>query len=332
MTFATELRGKILLPAICAPMFLASSPSLVVAASKAGIIAGLPRGNFRSFEEFGGAIAQMCRELEEHRQAHPQAVLGPIAVNLSTTSNAEELDAHISLCRRHGIELFITATGNPTETIKRIHHFGAKVICDAVSLRFAEKAIGAGADGITAIGAGGGGHSGLVSHLALIPRIRKMFDGVLVMAGCVTDGAAIRAAEILGADLSYLGTRFIATQESGAPQRYKEMLVSEGAGDLIFTPALGGVNCNWLQASLRENGLDPLNLPQPQGKMRYDHLPDHIRPWKTVWSAGQGIELIDDIPSVSDLVVRLRKEYVDACNVRSMESVARLVDQVDRHV
>jgi len=327
MTFADELRGRILLPAICAPMFLASSPLLVIEACKAGIVAGLPRGNFRSFEEFSQAIGHIGRALEAYRQADPQAVIGPVAVNLSTASSPEDLDAHIDLCCRHGIDLFITATGNPTETIKRIHHFGARVFCDAISLRFAEKAIAAGADGITAIGAGGGGHSGVVSHLALIPKIRQMFDGVLVMAGCVSDGAAIRAAEVLGADLSYLGTRFIATQESGAPDRYKEMLVSQGATDLIFTPALGGVSCNWLQESLRENGLDPLNLPKPQGRMRYDHLPEHVRPWKTVWSAGQGIELINDIPSVAELVARLRSEYVDACNVRSMAHVARLVDE-----
>ena len=202
-----------------------------------------------------------------------------------------------------GVELIVSATGNPVELIRRVKDFGARIFCDAISLRFAEKAIGAGADGIVAIGAGGGGHSGVVSHLTLVPRIREMFDGTIVMAGAVTTGAAIRAAEVLGADLAYLGTRFIATQESGVPEGYKDLLISQRATDLIYTPALGGVDCMWMKESLRQNGLDPDDLPQPAGRMRYDHLPEGVRPWKTVWSAGQGIEMIRDIPTVAELVL-----------------------------
>jgi nitronate monooxygenase len=320
------IRRNLVLPAFCAPMFLASTPSLVVEACKAGILGGLPRGIFRDFEEFDAALSAMRAALDAHRAAHPDARIGPIAVNLPTAMDVDDTRRHLETCRRNGVELIISATGNPVELIRRVQDFGARIFCDAINLRFAEKAIGAGADGIVAIGAGGGGHSGVVSHLALVPRIRQMFGGTIVMAGAVTTGAAIRAAEILGADLAYLGTRFIATRESGVPEEYKAMLVSQAATDLIYTPALGGVDCMWLRESLRQNGLDPDNLPAPSGRMRYDHLPEGVRPWKTVWSAGQGVELIDDVPTVAELVRRLRAQYVAACAVPDMADVARLVD------
>lgn len=324
MALDPALRRSLILPAVCAPMFLASTPKLVVESCKAGILGGLPRGIFRDFEGFAAALDAMRAELDAHRAEHPGAIIGPIAVNLPTALDEADTQRHLDACRHAGVELIISATGNPVELIRRVKDFGARIFCDAISLRFAEKAIGAGADGIVAIGAGGGGHSGVVSHLTLIPRIREMFDGTIVMAGAVTTGAAIRAAEVLGADLAYLGTRFIATQESGVPQGYKDLLVSQRATDLIYTPALGGVDCMWLRESLRQNGLDPDDLPKPAGRMRYDHLPDGVRPWKTVWSAGQGIELIQDIPTVAELVTRLRREYVAACETPSMADTARV--------
>jgi nitronate monooxygenase len=216
--------------------------------------------------------------------------------------------------------------GNPLEAVKRVHDWGGLLFHDVTTLAHAEKAIRAGIDGLTCIGAGGGGHSGTVSHLALIPKVRRMFDGVIIMAGAVTDGAAIRAAEILGADLSYLGTRFIATQESAAPQEYKELLVSQTASGLLYTPRVTGIPANWLKESLRRKGLDPDDLPIPKGHGRYDHLPREARPWRTVWSAGQGVELIDDIPTVSELVRRLRQEYVAACATPDMAAAAQLAD------
>ena len=188
-------------------------------------------------------------------------------------------------------------------------------------------AIRAGADGLVAIGAGGGGHSGTISHLALIPRIRAMYEGVIVMAGAVGSGAVVRAAEVLGADLAYLGTRFIATKESDAPAEYKELLVSQTSADLAYTGDIAGVPANWMIESMRRVGLDPDNLPKPVGRgMRHDHLPDGVTPWKNLWSAGQGVDLIDDIPSVAELVRRLRREYVAACETPSFIDAARLVE------
>jgi nitronate monooxygenase len=181
---------------------------------------------------------------------------------------------------------------------------------------------------LTCIGSGGGGHSGTISHLALIPRIRAMYDGVIVLAGAVSTGAVIRAGEILGADLAYLGTRFIATQESDAPQAYKELLVSQSSSGLMYTGRIAGVPANWLTESMRLVGLDPENLPEPQGRgMRHDHLPEGVRPWINLWSAGQGIDLIEDILTAAELVRRLRREYVAACEVPDMSEAARLADQ-----
>jgi nitronate monooxygenase len=191
------------------------------------------------------------------------------------------------------------------------------VYSDATNLRFAEKAILAGVDGITAIGAGGGGHSGAISHLALIPKLRAMFGGTIVLAGAVSTGAAIRAAEMLGADLAYLGTRFIATAESGACLEYKSLLVAQKAEGVMYTARIAGVPANWLIESMLRVGLDPNNLPDPPPpkKMGYGHLPATVKPWRNLWSAGQGVELIDDVPSVVALISRLRSEYLTACAI-----------------
>jgi nitronate monooxygenase len=176
-------------------------------------------------------------------------------------------------------------------------------------------------DGIVAIGAGGGGHSGTISHLAFIPQVRAMFEGTLVLAGAVANGAAIRAAEILGADLAYLGTRFIATREASAPDEYKAMIVSGSVADVMYTDAINGVPAMWLKASIRAMGLEPDKLPKPLQRGT-DHLPPEIKPWKNLWSAGQGIGLIKDVPTVAELVRRLQQEYLCACSTPDMAKAA----------
>lgn len=327
MSLDPKIRAGLTIPAICAPMFLVTGPKLVAAACKAGVIGGLPRQNARTEEEFEAWLAQIHGELAATREADPQARIAPVAVNYPTRMPPDELAANMALCAKYGVEIVISVGGDPTELIKHVHGFGGKVFHDVTSLRFAEKAIAAGADGLNCIGAGGGGHSGTISHLALIPRIRAIYDGTLVMAGAVSTGAVIRAAEVLGADLAYLGTRFIATQEADAPEAYKQLLVSQTSTDLVYTGDIAGVPANWMLESIRQVGLDPDNLPKPLGRgMRHDHLPEGVTPWKNLWSAGQGVDLIDDIPSVAELVTRLRREYVAACETPSFADVARLVD------
>ncbi|BCB83772.1 NAD(P)H-dependent flavin oxidoreductase [Phytohabitans suffuscus] len=308
-----SLRQRLRLPVICAPMFLVTGPDLVTAACRNGLVGALPRQNARGIEEFDAWLTRIRRDLDAHRERHPDAAIGPIAVNISRAVMATHLAEHLEVCRRHGVELIISAQGDPTELTKRVHDWGGTVFHDVTSIRFAEKAITAGVDGLTCIGAGGGGHSGLVSHLTLVPRVREMFDGTIVLAGAVASGAAVRAAEILGADLAYIGTRFIATRESSAPQAYKEMLVEASAADLLYTGAVAAVPANWLVPSLRHAGLDTTNLPAPTRRGDYSHLPEDVRPWRDIWSAGQGVELITDIPSVDELVRRLVTEYRAAC-------------------
>jgi nitronate monooxygenase len=323
-----KIRAGLTLPAICAPMFLVTGPRLVAEACKAGVIGGLPRQNARTHEEFESWLKQIAGDLAAAREADPAARIAPVAVNYPTRMPPDELAANMALCAKYGVEIVISVGGDPTELIARVRGFGGKVFHDVTSLRFAEKAIAAGADGLNCIGAGGGGHSGTISHLALIPRLRAIYDGTLVMAGAVSTGAVIRAAEVLGADLAYLGTRFIATQEADAPDEYKALLVSQTSTDLMYTGDIAGVPANWMVESIRRVGLDPENLPKPLGRgMRHDHLPPGVTPWKNLWSAGQGVDLIDDIPTVAELVRRLRREYVAACEAPSMVEAARLAEQ-----
>lgn len=328
MALDPNFRERLVLPAVCAPMFLVSNAALVREACKAGLVGALPRQNLRSFELFEAALNEIREALAAYSDDHPEARIGPLAVNIATRMEPDEMRRHVDLCVRYGVEIVISAAGNPAELAARVHDCGLKIFHDVTSFRFAEKAIEAKVDGLTCVGAGGGGHSGNIGHLVLIPRIRRIFDGTLLMAGSISTGASIRAAEILGADLAYMGTRFIATQEAGVDPDYTRMLVESHSEDLSFTPKIAGVPANWLIPSMERVGLDPKNLPIPTGHgMGHGHLPEDVKPWKNLWSAGQGIDLIDDAPSVAELVLRLRREYVAACEMPSFVDVARLVDQ-----
>lgn len=327
MALDDRIRSSVTLPVICAPMFLVSGPDLVREACKAGVMAGLPVQNSRNYEELEIWLRDIREALDRH--AATGARIGPLSVNFGARFPQDQIPKYFSLCRRHGVEYLITVGGDPTQITAAAHDDGMKVFHDVTNVRFAEKAIKAGVDGLTCIGAGGGGHSGTISHLALIRTIRSMFDGTIIMAGAISDGATVRASEILGADLAYMGTRFIATVESMAPQEYKEMIVRGTSADLAYTGKVAGVPANWLVASLTRVGLDLATMPEPPtGGKRHDNLPEHLRPWRDIWSAGQGIDIIHDIPTVEVLVRRLRQEYLAACAVPSMADAARLVDEV----
>jgi nitronate monooxygenase len=283
----------------------------------------LPRHNAGSREEFESWLASLRRDLDSHSAQHPNAIIGPLAVNIIARHSLEEIRTNVELSARYGVRLFISAMGKPAELAKIVHDVGGKLFHDVTSLRFAAKAIESGVDGLTCIGSGGGGHSGALNALSFIPRVREMWDGTIIFAGCISSGAAIRAAEVLGADLAYLGTRFIATRESQAPESYKSLLVSAGSDELLYTDRVSGVAANWLKPSLRQVNLDPDNLPVTiPGGAWHQHLPANARPWYDLWSAGQGIDLIHDIPSVADLVSRLRQEYMTACRTPYMTAPA----------
>ena len=321
MALASEIRDRLTLPAVAAPMFLCSGVELAIEVCKAGLVGSLTRNHCRDLEELEAQLRTVRDALAAFHDQHPDRKIGPLAVNISPTFGPDEMRAHLQACRRHGASIVITSVGNPTDNAPLIHDAGLVHWHDATTLRFAEKAAAAGVDGIVAIGAGGGGHSGVISHLAFIPQIRAMFDGTIVMAGAVTTGATIRAAEILGADLAYMGTRFIATREAAAPEAYKAMILEGTAADVTYTTGVNGLPAMWLKASIRGIGMDPDSLPRLE-RRGTDHLPQGVTPWRDIWSAGQGIGLIHDAPSVAELVARLQAEYVAACRTPDMAQAA----------
>ncbi len=303
-------------------MYKVSSPALVSAACRCGIIAGLPRHNAASSQEFESWLQLIALSREKSRDAGQCA--GILAVNLNSSSATDALTKDIILCKKYGVDIIVNATGDPTDLTKQVQDNGLLMFADVINMCFAEKAIAAGVDGIIAIGTGGGGHSGTLSPFVLVPRIREIFCGVIVMAGCIGNGASIRAAEILGADLAYLGTRFIASAESAASDEYKACLLSATSKDLIYTRNISGIPANWLTASLRAANLDPDRLPEPTAASGHghSHLPDSARPWTNLWSAGQGVDLISDIPSVEQLVNRLKLEYRNAVDAKPFSGFA----------
>jgi nitronate monooxygenase len=322
MPLPPDLRRGLVLPAFAAPMFLVSGTDLAVACCEAGIIGSLTRNHCRDMAEMEQQLRTTTDALARSADAHPGRSIGPLAMNISPTFSQEEFRAHLDVCSRYGVRIIVTSVGDPTLNAPLVQEYGMLHFHDATTLRFAEKAAAAGADGIVCIGAGGGGHAGTISHLAFIPQVRAMFDGIIVMAGAVSTGAAIRAAEVLGADLAYIGTRMIATRESAAPDAYKAMLVDGNVTDVVYTRGVNGLPASWLKASLRSVGLDPDSLFIPEGRST-EHLPAGVTPWRDIWSGGQGIGLIEDVPTVAELVNRLKREYLAACEIQSMAEAAR---------
>ncbi|WP_059153229.1 NAD(P)H-dependent flavin oxidoreductase [Novosphingobium barchaimii] len=313
MPLPADIRHQLSLPVFAAPMFLCSGPLLAIACCQAGVIGSLTRNHCRNLEELVVQLRAVSNALARFAQDHPDRVIAPLAVNISPNFSQDEFRAHLAECRRYGVRIIVTSVGDPSLNAPLVRDYGMLHFHDATTIRFAEKAVRAKVDGIICIGAGGGGHSGTISHLAFIPQVREMFAGTIVMAGAIANGAAIRAAEVLGADLSYVGTRMIATQEAAAPPLYKQMLVDAGLTDLIYTKDVSGLPANWLKPSLRRAGLDPDNLPSTERRLS-DESAGTGKPWRDIWSGGQGLGLICDIPSVAELVDRLRKEYLLACS------------------
>ncbi len=322
MALTEALRKRLTLPAFAAPMFLVSGTDLAIACCRAGIVGSLTRNHMRDLEEMEAQLRTVRADLDRFADAHPGKVIGPLAMNISPTFSQEEFRRHLESCRRYGVDIIVTSVGDPTLNAPLVQEYGMLHFHDATTIRFAEKAAAAGADGIVCIGAGGGGHAGTISHLAFVPAVRAFYDGMIVMAGAISTGAAIRAAEALGADLAYLGTRMIATRESTAPEAYKAMLVEGGVTDVIYTRGVNGLPASWLKASLRSIGLDPDALFIPEGRGT-DHLPAGKTPWRDIWSGGQGIGLIHDLPTVAKLVRRLQEQYVGACAAPDLAAEAR---------
>jgi nitronate monooxygenase len=310
--------NRLTLPAIAAPMFLVSGPEMVIETCKAGVVGSFPSLNARPAEAFAEWLDRIEGELAAATASNGGPV-APYAVNLIIHRTNPRFEPDLAVCIERKVPVVITSVGNPTDVVREIHAYGGIVLHDVTNVHHARKAAQAGVDGLILVCAGAGGHAGVQSPFALVPQVRAFWDGPLVLAGAISDGRAIRAALVLGADLVYMGTRFLATRESMASEEYKRMVVGSEARDLIYTDAFSGVNANYLRPSIERAGLDPDNLPTKGGADLAALGDASKRAWKDIWSAGQGVGSIADVPTVAELVARLAVEYRDA---GAMEAVA----------
>jgi len=299
------------LPVMAAPMFMVSNLELVIASCRAGVIGAFPAGNPRAADGLEGWLAAIAAARTQSLDRGE--IFGPFCVNLlaSAADDPAARRARLAVCHEARVPLVLTNMGDPREEVAAVHDWGGMVFHDVTTMRFAEKAIAAGVDGLMLVCGGAGGHAGTLNPFAFLPRVRRIFDGAILLAGGIADGNGIAAALALGADLVVMGTRFIATREAGAAQGHKQMLVTSRAEDVVFTDAISGLPASFLRPSITAAGLDPDDLPRPHAQYR-PNLPDGIKPWKNIWSGGHSVALIDDIPSVAELVARLGAEFEGA--------------------
>jgi len=289
-------------PAIAAPMFLVSGPELVIATCRSGMIGTFPALNQRTSEGYAEWLTQI------------KAALGPddaqYGVNLIVHNTNTRLMADLAITAGHKVPLVITSLGAVKDIVDGVHAYGGVVFHDVINARHAQKAADAGVDGLILVSAGAGGHAGNQHPFALINEIRRFFSGTILLSGAISTGGDVAAALMAGADLAYMGTRFIATEEARAADDYKQMLIETTARDITYTDAISGINANFLTPSLIANGLDPAAAKDPHHKIDMAHeLNGDARAWKTIWSAGQGVGSIHEVLPASDLIARLKTEF-----------------------
>ena len=302
MSLPADLERRLRLPVIAAPMFLGSGPDLVTEVCKAGMVGTFPALNARTSEGYEAWLAGIAQRLAPHPEA------APFGVNLIVHKSNQRLEADLEITVRNRVPIVITSLGAARHVVDAVHAYGGLVLHDVINVRHAQKAAEAGVDGIVAVSAGAGGHGGTMSPFALVSEIRQFFDGMIILSGAISSGADVLAARAMGADLAYLGTRFLATTESLVSEEQKQMMVASSAADIIYTPNISGVNANFMRQSLVRVGLDPDNLPE-HGKL---DMQNEAKAWKTVWSAGQGVGGIKAIVQAAELCAQLAAEYAEA--------------------
>jgi nitronate monooxygenase len=312
MSLPHDLAARLRIPVLAAPMFVVSGPELVIEQCKAGVIGSFPALNARPQEELDKWLTRIETELAQYARDNPAKKVAPFAVNLIVNKANKRLEQDTEVVLAHKVPIVITSLSAPTAIAPLVHAYGGMVFHDVIKVRHAEKALEAGVDGLIAVCGGAGGHAGTLNPFALVNELRRMHQGPLVLSGAITNGSAILAAEAMGCDLAYLGTRFIATRESLAVDRYKQMIVESNSGDVVYTPLFSGVHGSYLAGSIRNAGLDPYNLPVEDAPGQYRNREERPKTWKEIWGAGQGVGNIDDIPRVAELVDRLEREYREA--------------------
>jgi nitronate monooxygenase len=293
-------------------MFIASGPALVAAQCKAGLVGSFPALNARPAELLDTWLTQLQDELAQWQSEHPQRKVGPIAVNQIVHQSNDRLAQDVATCVKHQVPIIISSLrAPPKEMLDAVHSYGGIVLHDVISLRHAEKALEAGVDGLILVAAGAGGHAGTLSPFALVGEVRKMFKGPLALSGSIATGDAVLAAQAMGADFAYMGSRWLATRESNVDDAYRQAIVESTAADVVYTNLFTGVHGNYLKKSIVNAGLDPDNLPEAdKTKMNFGSGGgSKAKAWRDIWGAGQGVGLMEDVPTVAEMVDRLEEEY-----------------------
>ncbi len=306
-----SLFAHLRLPVIGAPLFIISQPALVIAQCKAGVVGALPSLNARPASQLDEWLSEIVEALAAHDRAHPEQLCAPFAINQIVHKSNDRLEADLAVCEKYKVPLVVTSLGAQAEVNDAVHRWGGLVMHDVIHNGFAHKAIDKGADGLIAVAAGAGGHAGLKSPFALVHEIRQWFQGPLALAGSIATGEGILAAQVMGADLAYIGSPFIATDEAHAVPAYKQMVVDSTSDDVVYTNLFTGIHGNYLKGSILQSGLDPDRLAQSDpSAMDFANL--SAKAWKDIWGAGQGVGAVDCIEPVAARVARWGREYQTA--------------------
>lgn len=308
------LDGRLSVPVIGAPLFIISHPDLVIAQCKAGVVGSFPALNARPQSQLDEWLDQITSELDSYNRANPDKPAAPFAVNQIVHRSNERLEADMETCAKYKVPLVITSLGAREDLNNAVHSWGGKTLHDIINVRFANKALEKGADGLIAVCSGAGGHAGTLSPFALIAEIREFFDGPLLVSGAISTGAGVLAAQAMGADYAYIGSAFIATAEARASEAYKQGIVEGKADDIVYTNLFTGVHGNYLKKSVTDAGLDPDNLPESDpSKMNFGSGGNSAaKAWKDIWGSGQGIGSVDKVRSTADYVDLLKAQYAAA--------------------
>jgi nitronate monooxygenase len=311
MTFLANLNSRLSLPVIAAPMFRVSYPELVIAQCKAGVVGAFPAANARPQSELDVWLTRIRKELAAYDTDHPQQPAAPFAVNLILHKSNTRLEDDLAVCIKHKVPIIITSLGARPDIAEAVHAYGGIVLHDVTTIVHARKAIERGADGLIAICAGGGGHSGRINPFAFVQELRSWWDGPLVLAGAIANGRSILAALNLGADLVYIGSPFIATREAAVGADYKLAITQAAAGDIVYTDAFTGVHGNYLRSSIMAAGLDPdnLDIARAEDTAFRSASNDDVKAWRDIWGCGQGIGLIDRVLGAGEMIAQWRREY-----------------------
>jgi nitronate monooxygenase len=303
--------AKLPLPIIGSPLFIISNPKLVIEQCKAGIVGSMPALNARPASQLDEWLAEITETLAAHDRAHPDAPAAPFAINQIVHKSNDRLEHDMALCAKYKVPVVITSLGARTDVNDAVHAWGGIVLHDVINNTFAKKAIEKGADGLVAVAAGAGGHAGVKSPFALVQEIRQWFDGPLALSGAIATGGAVLAARAMGADLAYIGSAFIATEEARAPEGYKQMIVESTSDDIVYSNLFTGVHGNYLRGSIRNAGLDPDRLPESDPSAM-DFGGDAKKAWKDIWGCGQGIAAVKAVVPAAVLIARIGREYREA--------------------